>query len=161
MKIVFVCYGNICRSPLAEALFRRAVARHPSLADVECASAGVAALEGNRATALACEVAAEIGIDLSAHRARTLRERLGGDLVLAMDRESLSIARECGLPAPVELLGDYAGTGASIDDPYGGTRDEYRRCLDQIAVLIEATVARLAREREAARPADPSAGPKA
>jgi protein-tyrosine phosphatase len=126
VTVLFVCYGNICRSPMAEALLRRAAADRVELRDVEVSSAGVAAIEGNRAAPLACAtMRAAFGVDLSAHRARQLLPTTGADLVLALDEESLRAARRLRLKVRVVLLGDYAGTGEEVDDPYGGVRDEY------------------------------------
>jgi protein-tyrosine-phosphatase len=70
VKVLFVCAGNICRSPFAEALARR-IALERGL-DVEFASAGEIALDGDRCPPDAVAVAKEYGVDLSSHRARRL-----------------------------------------------------------------------------------------
>ena len=70
MKVLFVCAGNICRSPFAEGLARRLAAERGL--DVEFASAGEIALDGDRCPPDAVAVAREYGVDLSSHRARRL-----------------------------------------------------------------------------------------
>jgi protein-tyrosine phosphatase len=148
--VLFVCYGNICRSPIAEALFRRLAAGRPALGGVDVASAGVAALEGGRATGLARAVASELlDLDLAGHRARQLDTSLAadaGDLVLAMDDETLRLAEACRFRARVELLGEYVGTGETVTDPYGGSWEEYAECARQIGRLVRALVDRLEAE---------------
>ena len=130
---------------MAEALLRRAINERPELRDVEVASAGVAAVEGNRATPLACSaVRAAFDLDLSAHRARQLLSTTDADVVLALDDETLRTARRLRLKVRPELLGDYAGTGEEVDDPYGGTRAEYDACARQIDRLVQGVVERLA-----------------
>jgi protein-tyrosine-phosphatase len=70
VKVLFVCAGNICRSPFAEGLARRLAAERGL--DVEFASAGEIALDGDRCPPDAVAVAREYGVDLSSHRARRL-----------------------------------------------------------------------------------------
>jgi protein-tyrosine-phosphatase len=70
VKVLFVCAGNICRSPFAEGLARRLAAERGL--DVEFASAGEIALDGDRCSADAVAAAREHGVDLSSHRARRL-----------------------------------------------------------------------------------------
>ena len=129
-------------------MFRHAAAGHPMLREVAVASAGVAAIDGNRATSLACTaVRAAFGLDLSAHRARKLLPGTEADLVLALDAESLDAARRLRLDVRLALLGDYAGTGEEVPDPYGGDRSEYDACAHQIERLVQAVVERLAASR--------------
>jgi protein-tyrosine-phosphatase len=70
VKVLFVCAGNICRSPFAEGLARRLAAERGL--DVEFASAGEIALDGDRCPPDAVAVAKEYGVELSSHRARRL-----------------------------------------------------------------------------------------
>jgi protein-tyrosine-phosphatase len=67
--ILFVCTGNICRSPFAEGLLKK-LAQKNGLDDIVSDSAGLLALPGNSATSLAQKVAAEYDVDLSRHMAK-------------------------------------------------------------------------------------------
>ena len=90
MKLLLVCTGNICRSPMAEAIARRLLASR-GRDDVTVASAGTAAQDGAPASEGAYLIALEHGLDLSAHRARQITTDLvaDADLVLGMrDRKS-------------------------------------------------------------------------
>src|ERR671918_1569877 len=83
-RILIVCVGNVCRSPMAEGLLRARIGSRPG---VTVESAGLAALVGNGAEREAIELLAERGVDLSGHRARQLNSGLvrAFDLVLVME----------------------------------------------------------------------------
>jgi len=97
VSILFVCTGNICRSPLAEALLREYAASRGIGDRLRVGSAGTHAWEGNAATREAMRAGQEWGLDLSNHRAREVRRSImdGSDIVLAMTRRHLEcLARE-------------------------------------------------------------------
>src|ERR1035438_9042945 len=85
-KILFVCTGNVCRSPLAEGLLRHMLRGRN---DIQVASAGLGALEGVGATGAAIEVMAELGIDISSHVSQALGSELvrQADFILTMTRQ--------------------------------------------------------------------------
>ena len=74
---------------------------------------------------------------------RALTRRLDADLVLTLDRQTEREAKALKLDAPVEMLGDYVGTGEEVEDPYGRSTRHYHEVAVQLKRLIELVVARL------------------
>jgi protein-tyrosine-phosphatase len=154
MRVLFVCAGNICRSAMAEALLRHLAATRPGLYHVEVGSAGTIALDGNRPLSACVTVMRDgFSLDMSAHRARRLGPELEAEFVLAMDTDVLREARALGVRGAVQLLGDAAGSpGEIVNDPYGGSEDDYRRCAYQIDRLVRALADKLEAAVPASRP---------
>ena len=140
-SILFVCTGNTCRSPLAEALGKRLLADRLGCAPGELESrgfvvrsAGVAAAPGDAASATAVLVAEEFGADLSAHRSRALTPELLTEAtdVIAMTRGH-ALALELRFPGVGPAPALLGGDGPDLDDPIGGEVDVYRECARTIA----------------------------
>jgi low molecular weight protein-tyrosine phosphatase len=146
-RILFVCMGNICRSPMVETVARVEFARAGIAA--ELASAGTEAYHiGERADPRAIETAEASGYPLAQHRARQVDagdfERF--DLILAMDRVNLRALRRHRPHAnerEAELFLAHAGLADAdeVPDPYYGTRRDFQHVLDLArrgsALLIE------------------------
>lgn len=135
-RILFVCLGNICRSPTAHGVFE-SVARDAGL-DLQVDSAGTGGWHvGEPPDARAVAEAARRGYDLSPLRARQMRvaDFSDFDLILAMDhanRAALERLRPVGNDTPVELFLRYgAGARAEVPDPY------YEGGFDLVLDLIE------------------------
>lgn len=148
-RVLFVCLGNICRSPTAEAVFREILRREAALLAIEADSAGTHAYHvGSAPDARAIAAGARRGFDLADLRARVVRaedfERF--DLLLAMDEQNY---RELRRRAPaaarerVRLLLDYAPElgRRDVPDPYYGGDSGFEDVLD----LVEAAVRGLIR----------------
>ena len=127
MKILFVCTGNTCRSPMAQGLFRNMAPEH------ECESAGLSALPGQPASPQAAACCKELGVDISAHLSRQLtREELSKwDVFFPMTRAHGAVLEGAGVP-PEKVY--YPG---EIADPYGGDLEVYRACRDRIVEELE------------------------
>ena len=150
MRILFVCLGNICRSPTAEGVMRRLVREQGLEDEIEIDSAGTGGWHaGNPPDARATAAAAQRGIELTG-AARQVRPSDFDefDLLVAMDRDNrddlLALAPDEQARAKVRLLRDY-DTGADapdVPDPYYGGDDGFERVLD----LVEEASASLLRE---------------
>lgn len=139
-SIVIVCTGNICRSPLAEAIMKRELARRAP-GRFAVSSAGTGAWDGASASEGAYLVAIENGLDVSDHRARLLTRELveKADLIFTMARHHRLRAQELGGDGKVFLLGEYAGrvgVEAEVADPFGSEIEIYRETYQDLDDLI-------------------------
>ncbi len=150
MNILLVCTGNICRSPLAEALMKREFESR-ELAGFHVGSAGTGAWDGAQASEGAYLVALENDLDLSAHRARLLTRDLveDADLIMTMARHHRVRAVELGGDGKTSVLGEFvgiAGPDAEVSDPFGGELDVYRKTFDELQDLVARAVDRICTE---------------
>ena len=139
--ILFVCTGNICRSPMAAALFRQRLDEDPARRNWRVLSAGTWAAGGRASTDHAIDEMAARGIDLGGHRSRSIDEGLmeEADLVLVMTQnhaEALSVS----FPEhadKVHLISQMVGETYDISDPYGGPRREYAQVAEALEKLVD------------------------
>jgi protein-tyrosine-phosphatase len=152
--LLFVCSGNTCRSPLAEAVGRREAERLGMEGWLRVLSAGTGAFSGGPASEGSTIVASRHGLDLADHRSSLLTAELLGeaDLVLGMSPGHVARARDLEPGGHVELLGTFAAggeTGRAVPDPFGAPVEVYEQTYRVIEELVAAAVQRLAADMEA------------
>ena len=141
MKILTVCTGNICRSPMAAGILRAIFQADPLMT---VSSAGTHAVAGNPATEFAVLASKEKGIDITGHSARPLDRVLisGSDVILCMEPSHAEwvLSIDSSIYEKVYNLADFSGvafSGRKIADPYGCSLREYRACFDAINTCID------------------------
>ncbi len=142
-RILFICLGNICRSPTAEGVLKYRLSSLTSSTQV--ASAGLSALVGKPAASKALSLLQAKKIDITSHRARQLTKQMimDADLILTMEwghkqKVEQLCPTACG---KVFLLGKWSDF--EVIDPYGGSISDYEYALDLIEKGIEDWLERL------------------
>jgi protein arginine phosphatase len=154
-RILLVCTGNTCRSPMAEVILRRNL-EDRGWSQVEVRSAGVGAFPGQPATEEAVQAAARRDLDLTEHRSTPLDPELVGwaDLILTMTGSHLASVTWAGGGERSAVITAYAAgpEGApedalrGVSDPIGGGEEAYEETFQELEELLERVLDRLAPE---------------
>jgi glycine hydroxymethyltransferase len=157
--VLFICTGNVCRSPMAEGIFRHAV---QGRGDFRVLSAGLGAVDGHAPSPYAVQAVRELGIDISSQRSRMLTPELvaQADFIFGMTHNHIDTVMLL-YPIAAEktfLLREFDDTldffEKDISDPIGGSYDIYLECRDQIEQGI-ASLVRFFEVNANAEPAKP------
>lgn len=150
-RVLLVCSGNTCRSPMASALLRKLWQAEGTGEGLEVTSAGTGAFPGMEATDHAVAAMKRRGLDLTPHRSATVTDQTlsGMDLILTMTsrHKEYILMLWPELRAKVYTLGEYAGTGGEVPDPFGGSLAEYESTAAELERVLRKVVTRLRTER--------------
>jgi protein-tyrosine phosphatase len=136
VRVLFVCTGNTCRSPLAAAALRAELGSDAPRVDVS--SAGTAAVDGQPVSEGTRAVAAQSGIDLASHRSRRTTTPLvrAADFVFVMEPLHRVALEALGAPGErIHVLSEWpepGEPGLPVADPFGASREAYEECWQRI-----------------------------
>lgn len=158
IRVLFVCLGNICRSPTAHGMLRSRLASHALADQIDVESAGTGTWHiGSPPDERATAAAAACGVDLSDLRARKVhvRDFADFDYVIAMDEQNLAdlqtlAGEQQNARARVGLLGDFSPAfhGKPVADPYYGGDDGFEHVLDMIDTCVNGLIEELTHEAQ-------------
>lgn len=150
LRILFVCTGNTCRSPMAEALLRNMLSGQKLRYEVEVFSAGLSSFPGEKVSAEAIKLLETEGVENIQDRHSVMLDRLNvdeADLIFVMTGDHLRklTARFPDAKGKVFKLTEYAQCfgGGDIDDPFGQDEEIYRRVLEDIRVCLKNLISKL------------------
>ncbi|GGG96293.1 low molecular weight protein arginine phosphatase [Staphylococcus pragensis] len=131
MKIIFVCTGNTCRSPIAESIGKTI------LPNDTIESRGLFAVNGQSVTPESLEVILEHDLPEPTSAQQFSESDLDSDLILTMTQShKAQLINAYGENIPVYTLSEYVGENEEVDDPFGGSIDTYRYTFNQLYSLI-------------------------
>lgn len=142
MKIFILCTANTCRSPMAEGIVKQLLEQYHLTEQLQVQSMGFAAHDDQHASNEAIAVMAELGVDISAHRARRIMKQdvEGADMCYVMTLRQKHILVE------ETSVDEGSITVLDIPDPYGHSLDTYRACRDEIKEFFEAEFRRMGQQ---------------
>lgn len=150
-NILFVCTGNICRSPMAKVIFEDMVAELPVLrsAGIAVKSAGTLNIDHHKAGDKAIQVMKERGLDLTSHRSKYIDQHLvdWSDIILVMEYEHREYILDQFTHAhnKVQMLSEFAGERGDVPDPIGQGIEIYRQCAEQLTSLLRVISEKMAK----------------
>jgi protein-tyrosine-phosphatase len=145
-KVLFVCTANVCRSPMAEHLFARAIEQSEISQNIVSTSAGLSAMDGDKASQNSIDACEELGVDITDHRSTglsrtTLQEASVVFCMTESHRALINMYFELPQGYPIYLMREFIeGQSKELPDPYGQDIDVYRQCRDRMLESIPSLI---------------------